>query len=348
MDQNQLMEIQKQILPEIMDLMDLRYGILMKVQEKQPVGRRQLALQLDVSERTIRNEVDFLLKENFVAVRRQGIELTAKGVEILLGLKEIIYAYKNFDWLAEELKKILGINKVFIVPGDSEASKGVLDLMGHRAAAYVLSILKAQSVLGVTGGSAVAALAKNMPAGHYPKVTVIPARGGMGKSHSTQSNSIAALLATKLGAQKEMMYLPDNIDREILEALKNDPQIKAVFEKLKEIDVLIFGIGRADAMAEARNFSKERIQELIELGACSEAFGYYFDVQGNMVHPTSSVGITLEQYRNIPHAVALAGGASKAEAIVSASHVRKDMVLITDESAAKKIMKIYKEELQWQ
>lgn len=348
MDKNQFMDIQKQILPEILDLMDLRYGILMKVQEKQPVGRRQLALQLDVSERTIRNEIDFLLKENFVAVQRQGIELTPKGGEILSGLKEIIYAFKNIDWLAEELKRILGINKVFVLPGDSDTSSGALDLMGQRASTYVLGLLKGQSVVGVTGGSAVAALAENMPEVHYPKVTVIPARGGMGNSHATQSNSIAALLSAKLGAQKELMYLPDNIDREILEALKSDPQINAVFEKLVKIDVLIFGIGRADVMAKARNYPKERIEELVEQGARSEAFGYYFDINGNMVQPTSSVGITLEQYKKVPHIVALAGGETKAEAIVSACRVRQDLVLVTDESAAKKIIKIFKEELQWQ
>lgn len=348
MDQNQVMELQKQIIPEILTLMDLRYNILMGIQDKQPIGRRQLATLLEVSERTIRNEIDFLLKEAFVEVGRQGIELTQKGKEMLVGMKDVLYAYKNFDGLTEELKKILGINKVFIIPGDSASNRSVLEFMGQRAAAYVLTLIKSQSVIGVTGGHSVAAVAENMPAGNYPNVTVIPARGGMGKSHATQSNSIAALLAGRLGAQKEMMYLPDSIDRQILEALKSDPQIKEVFEKLQVMDLLIFGIGRADVMAKARNFSTERIEELLHAGACSEAFGYYFDREGTMVYPSSSVGITLEQFQQVPHVIAVAGGADKADAIRSATKVRQDLILITDESAAKNIKKRYEEELQWQ
>jgi central glycolytic genes regulator len=336
------MEIQKQIIPEILELMDLRYRILLMVQDKEPVGRRQLAGLLDVSERNIRNEIDFFLKEGFVEVRRQGIELTLSGKTVLLGLKEIIYAYKNFDWLAEECKHILGINKVLIIPGDSETSNAVLGFMGQRAATHVLGLLKAQSIIGVTGGRSVAAVAENMPEAHSPKVTVLPARGGMGKSHATQSNSIAALMAAKLGAQKEMMYLPDNIDREILEALKMDPQIKEVFDKLKEMDILIVGIGRADVMAKARNLPTERIRQLEDQGACAEAFGYYFDRNGVMVFPSSSVGITLEQYREVPHVVAVAGGAGKADAILATSRVRSDMVLVTDESGARAIVDGYK------
>lgn len=345
MEKNQFLELQKQILPEILTLMDLRYSILMAIRDKQPIGRRQLAVLLEVSERTVRNEIDFFLKEAFVAVGRQGIELMEKGEEMLDGMKDMLYAYKNFDGLTEELKRILGINMVFIVPGDSASNPSVLRFMGQRTATYVLPLLKAQSVIGVTGGRSVAAVAENMPAGHYPKVTVIPARGGMGKSHGTQSNSIAAMMAGRLGAQKEMMYLPDSIDRKILEALKSDPQIKEVFEKLQIMDLLIFGIGRADVMAKARNFPPDRIEELKKAGARSEAFGYYFDSDGKMVFPSSSVGITMEQFQKVPHVVAVAGGADKAEAILSATKVRHDMVLITDESAAKNIMKRYEEEL---
>ncbi|QSX08209.1 hypothetical protein J0B03_10485 [Alkalibacter rhizosphaerae] len=338
MEQNRFMDVQKKIMPEILSLMDLRYGILMMVKDKQPVGRRQLAGLLDVSERTVRNEIEFLLKEDFVAVGRQGIELTANGMEILSGLREIIYAYKNFDWLSEELKDKLGISSVFIIPGDSQTNDSVMDFMGKRTATYVLGILKNRSVIGVTGGHSVAAVAENMPQGHYPKVTVIPARGGMGKSHGTQANSIAARLAGRLGAQKELMYIPDNVDQKILEALKTDVQVKAVFEKLQEMDILVFGIGRADVMAKTRNMSQDRIKELMSQGACAEAFGYYFNIRGEMVYPSSSVGITLEQYRSVDHVVAVAGGADKKEAIMATALVRPDMVLVTDESAARAII----------
>ncbi|MBF7097226.1 sugar-binding transcriptional regulator [Alkalibacter mobilis] len=340
MDKNQFIEIQKQILPEVVELMELRFNILAELKENQPVGRRHLANILNVSERHIRNEIDFFSKEGFVNVERQGILLSPLGEGILDDLKEVIYAYKNFDALAEKLRSILGIRKVFIVPGDCETSNTVLDFMGQKAARYVSGLIKADSVIGLTGGKSVASVAANMPQLNFPKATVIPARGGIGKSHSTQANSIASLMAAKIGAQKEMMYLPDNIDKDILEALKNDPQIKEVFDRLKEIDILIFGIGRADVMAKARKLSQDKISELEKLNAVSEAFGHFFDQEGKMIFPSSSVGITIEGYKNIEHAVAVSGGAAKAKAIIAVSKVKKDMVLVTDESAAKKIFNI--------
>jgi len=344
LDKEQFIDVQKRILPEIVDLMELRYNILSQLKANQPIGRRHLSTELDVSERHIRNEIDFFHKEGFVEVERQGIMLTELGDEVLNQLKEIIYSYKNFESLTEQLEEVLGIKKVIIVPGDSSKNKLVIDFMGERAAKYITGIIKSESVIGITGGSSVASVARNMPELHYPKVTVLPARGGIGKSHSTQANSIVSMLAAKLGAQKEMLHIPDNIEKELLDALKAYPDIKSVFDRFKDIDIMVFGIGRADEMAQARNLPEEKIARILNSNAVSEAFGHYFDKDGSMIFPSSSVGITLDEYKNIDNIVAIAGGAGKAQAIIATSRVRKDMVLITDESAAKQIIYILKEE----
>ncbi|NTW72411.1 MAG: hypothetical protein HGA49_09235 [Eubacteriaceae bacterium] len=344
MDNELFISVQKKVVPEIMELMELRYNILSLLKASQPSGRRYISTELNVSERHIRNEIEFFQKQGFVDVERQGILLTQQGEEILNSLSEIIASYKNFEKLSEELAGLLKIKKVIIVPGNSEKNSLTLDLMGQKTAGYIIKILKADSVIGVTGGSGAAAVARNMPELNYPRVTVLPARGGIGKSHSSQANSIVSLMASKLNAQKEMLHIPDNIDKELLDALMEYQDIKNVFEKFNLINIMIFGIGRADTMAELRNLPKDRLVELKARKGVAESFGYYFDNDGKVIFPSSTVGISIDDYMKINDIIAIAGGEEKAQAIIATCKVRSDLVLITDESAANQISNILKEE----
>ncbi len=50
-------------------------------------------------------------------------------------------------------------------------------------------------------------------------IIVIPARGGLGRDVNTQSNSIAAKLAEKLGGAYRLLYVPDGLEEEALEIM---------------------------------------------------------------------------------------------------------------------------------
>lgn len=60
--------------------------------------------------------------------------------------------------------------------------------------------------------------------------------------------------------------LPDNIDQRLLEALKDYPEIKRVFNKMDNIDIFIFGLGRADVLADWRNLQTAGSAETIGTG----------------------------------------------------------------------------------
>ena len=50
------------------------------------------------------------------------------------------------------------------------------------------------------------------------------------------------------------------------------------------------------------------------------------------------MGIGLNDFKKIPYVIAVAGGAEKAKAIKATSKIRRDLILVTDESAAKAII----------
>ena len=56
----EILDIQKQLMPDLMDIMKKRYSILQHILVSGVVGRRTLASSLDMTERVLRGEVDFL------------------------------------------------------------------------------------------------------------------------------------------------------------------------------------------------------------------------------------------------------------------------------------------------
>ena len=63
-----LIDIQKLLLPDLMEVMQKRYQILHYISIMQPVGRRSLALSLNLTERIVRSEVEFLNKQRLVDI----------------------------------------------------------------------------------------------------------------------------------------------------------------------------------------------------------------------------------------------------------------------------------------
>ncbi len=103
-------------------------------------------------------------------------------------------------------------------------------------------------------------VADEMPVGGKIANNIIvtpPARGGLGKDVETQSNSIAAKLAKKLDGNYKLLHIPDNIDKVALDAVLSVADIRETLESIDNMDVLVFGMGRADIMAERRQLSQE-------------------------------------------------------------------------------------------
>ena len=88
-------------------------------------------------------------------------------------------------------------------------------------------------------------------------------------------------------------------------------------------------------MADLRRTPENECLILREQGAKGEAFGYYFNGTGKVVHRIRTVGIQTEQLKNVPLIIAVAGGKSKAEAILSyMASAPQQTILVTDEGAA--------------
>jgi hypothetical protein len=209
------------------------------------------------------------------------------------------------------------------------------------ASEYFLNIISEKDVIAISGGTTVKSFVDTMSVKkYYNEISVIPARGSLGNGLECQSNVVANNLSKKLKAKFFGTFLPDYLDELTFDRLKDLEEVKTLIEYLDKINVLIFGIGRADAMAKRRSLKSSEINLLNEKNAVSEAFGNYFDINGNIVYSSNTIGLDMEQYLKINDVIAIAGYGEKYKAIISICNIRKDMTLITDRDTAKLILAI--------
>jgi central glycolytic genes regulator len=97
-------------------------------------------------------------------------------------------------------------------------------------------------------------------------------------------------------------------------------------------------------MARRRKLEQDAVQEMTAEGALAEAFGFYFDRNGSVVHKMQTVGLRLEDIANTELVIAVAGGKNKGEAIAAIMRFGQDDVLVTDEAAALEIVELIEQE----
>lgn len=339
----QLLKLQQKIVPELVELLEKRYNILRTIYYNQPIGRRVLANNLGIGERIVRTEINFLKNQNFIEINTPGMSITESGEEIIDKLKDFIHEIKGLSDIEIAIKESLRLKDVIVVPGDIYEDKTVMNELGRTAATYLKNVIKADSIIGITGGFTIKEVIDNMPKmSNMKNVMVVPARGGLGRNVEIQANTLAANLANKIEGSYKLLHVPENLSNKAMSTIIEEKDIKDILNILHNANMLIYGIGRADQMARRRGLSSEEVQKIEEVGAVGEAFGYYFNKQGEIVYSTSSIGARIEDISNIETRIAVSGGKDKAEAIISTEINNNNSVLITDEGAAREILNIIK------
>lgn len=338
-----ILKLQQKIVPELIELLEKRYGILRTIYYNQPIGRRVLANNLEIGERIVRSEINFLKSQNFIEINTPGMTITKDGEEIIDKLKDFIHELKGLSEIEKFIKENLKLRKVLVVPGNLDEDRTIINEIGRAAANYLKEIIKDNSIIAITGGSTIKEVIDNVPKiPNLKDVLVVPARGGMGINVETQANTLVAKLASKIDGKYKLLHVPDNLSDKAMNAMMQEKDIRDVLETVDSADILIYGIGRAENMAKRRNLPQEELNKIEEYGAVGEAFGYYFNKEGEIVYYTPSIGIKNEEIGKIETLIAVAGGKNKAEAIVSTQKNSHNSILVTDEGAAREIMELLK------
>ncbi|MBB6673135.1 sugar-binding transcriptional regulator [Cohnella nanjingensis] len=335
-----MLDIQKKLVPDLVQVLQKRYDILHRIRVSGTVGRRTLAASVDLTERTLRAELDLLRAQGLLEAGTAGMTLSDAGKRLLEEMEPLVKEMFGLADLEEAVRAKFGLKQVVIVPGDSDDSDDVKRELGRAGSRVLRHVLTPGDVVAVMGGSTMARLAAHLSVPSPLRDNwFVPARGGLGESVDYQANTIAAELAKRTGARYRMLHVPDHLSEEAYQSIMQEPNVREVVDMIRSARIVVHGIGDATAMARRRKLDADTVQEILRDGALAEAFGYYFDREGAVVHRMATAGLRLEDIEAAESVIGVAGGHSKGEAIAAVMRFGHDDVLVTDEAAAQEALR---------
>lgn len=340
MHMQNILHIQKKLVPDLVQVMQKRYKILHQILVSGTVGRRTLAASLDLTERTLRSELDILREQGLLETGTTGMTLTESGRRLLEELEPFVKEVFGLSELEEAVRLKFGLRKVVVVPGDSDVSEDAKREIGRAGSRVLSQSLSPGDIVAVMGGTTMARMAAQIKV-QAPLTDnwFVPARGGLGESVEYQANTIASELAKRTGARYRMLHVPDHLSEEAYQTIMQEPNVREVVDMIRRARIVVHGIGDAITMARRRKLDADTVRELLKDGALAEAFGYYFDKNGAVIHRMATAGLRLEDIEAAETVIGLAGGRSKGEAIAAVLRFGHDDILVTDEAAAEEALK---------
>jgi central glycolytic genes regulator len=336
-----LLDLQRKLIPDVLDIMSSRYRILQSLHFLQPIGRRSLSSHLGMTERVLRGEVTFLSRQGLIQMASSGMYLTEQGEGLVRELGKAMEDISGLKEMEKKLERCLGVPRAVIVSGDSDQFKLVRNEIGLACVKEIERFLERDNIIAVTGGSTLAAVAEMMHPLRKPhrQLLFVSARGGLGEEVENQANSICAKMAEKAEGHYHLLHVPDQLSDESYHSLMEEPSIHRILDLVHSATIVVHGIGSARTMALRRHSDAEVLRQVDTEHAVAEAFGYFFDRTGRVIHKVQTIGLQWEDLFGARSVIAVAGGKSKAEAIKAYFKRGPDSVLVTDEGAAQEILK---------
>lgn len=345
-----LLEIQKQLLPDLMETLKRRYTILHQIMLTDIIGRRTLAASLNMTERTLRAETDLLKSQGLIEIESVGMRISDAGRSLLDLLEPVAKSLFGLDDLEEKIRARYGLTKVIVVPGDCETSPFTKRELGRAGAKALLGVLRNDDTIAVTGGSTLAEMAEQLTPPlslSYKDAWFVPARGGLGESMEIQANTIASTMAKRVGAHYRLLHVPDLLGQDAYQSLAQDSNTREIVQIIRRSRIIVHGIGDAIEMTRRRKLDEATVAEIQEEGAVAESFGYYFNEAGEVVHTMLTMGLRLEDIIRTEVVIGIAGGKRKSKAIHAMLRFGQENILVTDEAAAIEIGREIDEHVQW-
>jgi DNA-binding transcriptional regulator LsrR (DeoR family) len=264
------------------------------------------------------------------------------------GVVKIEIKYDGFfPQLEQELQARYGAQ--FIVC-DSLSGNGrdLSDSLGSAAAEYLSRILKPRDVVTVGWGTTMRSVATHMSC-EERAVTFVPVVGGLANvGLDIHANQVAATMAENTGGHSEALFAPAVAEsasaRDVLLASR---PVARVLDAAAHAPIAVFSLGApfspSSSLMMVGYYSPNDIETLRQAGAaCDVISAAYYTSSGERCAEdisSRSVSITLEQLRDIPHKICVAGGTDKHEAIRIALELGTLIdVLVLDDQTAKYLL----------
>jgi len=238
----------------------------------------------------------------------------------------IIDPTKNISDLEEKLEKRFDLKRVIVVENFGLSDTELKSKIGQAAARYLLDIIKEDDIIGVSWGTTINEVINHLPSKINRKVEVVQITGGSHElSIDLNCHDITRRVASKFGVNPHLLYAPSIVDsKKMHDMLLKETSIKRTFEYFSRLTIAMVGIGAMYPRV---------ISTLVKTG----------HINGKTCDSKLSeriIAMPVKELLRVPYSIGIAGGKLKAEAILGAIRGNYINIIITDSTAAEKIMEI--------
>lgn len=250
--------------------------------------------------------------------------------------------------LARDLETGYGLAMCAVV---ADASPDDPQPLATTAAAILNDLVKRRDVIGVGWGSTLASVVREVPPRNDPTVEVVQMVGSTtGLGADWDPGQLARRLADRLGGHASMLFAPALVDSLALRsALMDHPEIQSTMALWARMTVAVIGIGAIPVPGEPIHSSlfgsgvlrEQEIEGLRGRGVVGDIIVHPLGADGSFVAPevgARAMAISVQELRQVPRVVAVAGGAAKVTAVRAALRSGVVDVLVTDQVTARGVL----------
>jgi deoxyribonucleoside regulator len=243
------------------------------------------------------------------------------------------------------LAKKYGLKQAVVVDINEFDRKSPLDQLGSAGAQYLTSIVERHRILGVTWGSTVSYVAKNLLKIEAKHLKLVQIGGGLGTIEGTDNPALTAMLGQKLGAEAHVIQAPIIVqNKSIRDTLIKETSIRETIAIARKSDLVLFGvglIGPESLLWQSGLLSKKDAARLKMAGAVGAICGRFYDDHGvRCSHELEdrTIGLNLGELKRIKHKILIAAGLEKVQAIRGALRGNLADALILDIDTAEYLL----------
>lgn len=261
------------------------------------------------------------------------------------GLVKITVAPLINEELANLLHEKYG-KQFVIVDAEQEDPGHVTSAIGSAAASFFADHIGNEKIIGITWGRTIAQMVEHVQSMPKEGLTIVQMVGCLGNpQRDVHAPGLVLQLARRTNAKAVLLPAPGIVaDVNTKNAFMREQAIQSVFRMFSCIDVAFVGIGvltKDSLIIQDALLTEQDIKMLSNKKAVGDIALRFFDEEGRALRTEIDkrvIGIDLDQLRDIPMVIGVAGGISKLRAIHAALQGDIIDVLITDTFTAQHLL----------
>lgn len=270
--------------------------------------------------------------------------------------KGIVSVCVKYPWrsieLENQLKLLTGLDDAHVIVSDpKETNESLQKNLGLSAAAYFDRHIKDGDTIGLSWGTALHHMVKQIHAENFSNSMVVQLIGATGsEAQPLDGPMLARMLSNRLGCGYYPLHAPLMVETvAVRESLIHDRTLQSTLQKAETADYAWVGIGSplqgGYSLLREGYLSPQDIEFLIKEGVVGDVCAQLYNIQGKVLDDLHinqrTVGITLPALSHVKHVIGVSGGEGKKKAVLGAVRGAHINVLITDSTVAEYVIQAY-------